>query len=1246
MKSFKRILIAALVLLGVVFLAIISIYLLIDDATLVAKLVQRLESSSDIRVLSRGEAHISRTLTPTLSVDDLVITDADRHYRVKTASLKVQISLPRLLLGQLDVPQLLIGNSHIEIREDESVGKAAAASEVKPAPKHSPLPLRPVLHDIRISKVEIMHKGGAVLLPGGHVREFSLELNPDNTLKISGEVKLADQSIDVNAVVKDMDEYYGGQPLDFSVGLQCTWLHLTLKGNIDFSQAEPSIEAAARGWTPDPERIVTGVQHVEIPGKLTLEAQLKGTFAQLAADRIKATWKGPEQSSVELKGGIANAIKLEGVQLNLNGKLGNSPWLKPLLPESVGAIKSARVAAQISGAHPLLAVKNFEFQGKTEHDLELSLSGKFDLSISSTGLAPVNMQTELIFAAPRTRTARVLFFEKVPELGAVTGKCDVRSTLGDPSLQNIAVQIKDTSGIEANLSGKIDKFPLADRPNRGYDLGVSMQATEASVMVERLGIRLPALGPLDLDFRIEGSTQALKLNEIKLAAGKKDGIRFGVQGQLSFDDWDQADPFKSIDLKLKAQSHSTQALSSWLGQELPELGPLSGEARLQTVSGLHRLDQLQIQTTKNAPITAKVSGSAEDVTLLPELRIREIKLDAKASTDDSAQLNSVFALKDEIPSLGPLKAWASISGEDRNLVIDEVSMAAGKEELLLVKLNGRLGKLSSANHWQPLNTDLTIQAKSSSSRALAGKLGYRLPELGPLAAQAKILDKNKKLSLDSAQLRLGEIDNPVVKARGSINDLLTMKGVKGDGQLQLNGHLFAAFADFDKLPDLAAVTGEVKISDSDGTLGIDSLRVETGQSKLLSLKMDGHFDNFKDTSTLLVNGSLTARDLQLLGAIFDRQWPPIGPVQLDTEIKRTGKSNVLNSTLTASETKVEIKLKELLETTPRRISGNITARKMLFWELLEKENREEKKKPSSQAPVFSREPINFHWLKKVDVDIAIEVESFAQEQFLADSAQFHVVLKSGVLSISPARFVYAKGTLDMDLQLDARDHPRLTFKASGEDIDPRRALDMQQYNEELQAEISVDMSFSTSGVSPHELASNSRGSIYITMQNGKLPAPLIDLVFWDFAGWAWRKATNETYYDVDCGVADYSIEHGLISTTVFILDFKAITVTGGGTIDLGQEEVKYFLLPKKKTLIIKKAAPVKIEGPLNDPKVEATPWKSAAITAGKVGGIIFAPFIFIPLTAADYLAGKVHIEDGKSACLEYQKTYKLENKPR
>jgi uncharacterized protein involved in outer membrane biogenesis len=1243
MKSVKRILAAALVLLAVVLLAIISVYLLVDDTTLVSKLVEQLESSSDIRVLHRGDAHITRTLTPTLTVDDLVMADTGKQYRVETASLEVQISLPRLLIGQLDIPHLWIGDTRIEIKEDKSPTKQEATTELKPAPKLSPLPLKPLLHDARISKLEIIHQGGTLLLKDSHVRQLTMDVSPDNIVELSGRAELAKQSIDFKAVLKDVDEYFGGQPLTFSVGVQSVLLHLSLEGHIDFQQADPTIEAAARGWTPNAEKIVTSIPGIEIPGTLTAEAQLTGTFTRLAIKQIKTTWKGPEQSIVDLKGSIANVIKLEGVHLNLTGKLGNSPWLKPLLPESLGAFKKASVAARISGGYPMLAVTDFDFHAKTEHDLDASLSGKLDLGLSSTGLEPANIQVKLAYAAPSTQAAQLLFFEGIPELGAVTGGGDFHSSVGDPSLENISGQFRDPKGITANFSGRIDKFPLADRPNTGYDLDVSTQATKTAVVVERAGIIVPALGPLDLTFRIEGSSQALQLNEIKLAAGREDGIRIGVQGHLWFGDWEQADPLKDIDLKLQAHSHTTHALGTFIEKELPELGTLKGEGRLHTVSGKHRLDQLHIQTIEGAPFTATVSGSADHVTLLPEFRLREIKLAVNGNTDDIAKLNTVFGFKDEIPEIGPLKGQAQISGDDQNIVIDEVSIAAGQEDLLLVNLSGRLGKLSAANKWQPQNTSLSIRAGSSSSRALAEKMGYRIPELGPVDAQAKILDKNKKLSIDSAQLILGEMDNPVVKATGYVNDLSAMKGVIVDAQLHLDGRRFAAFADFHKLPELGALTGQLSISDSDGTLGIESLQLETGQPELLSLKVEGRFDNFKDPSTLLLNCSLSARDLQLIGAIFDRNWRAIGPVQLDAEIKRTGKGSDWTSTLTAGKTEVQAKLNALFRATPKQISGTITARKLFLWDLVEKDSEGEKKKTSKKEPVFSREPIDFDWLKKVDLDIAIEVESFAQESFLANSGRFHVGLQSGLLSISPAALVYPKGKLDMDLQLDARDHPRLTFKAFGENLDPWRTLNIQQKKKRFAASLDIDVSLSTSGLSPHEMAANSEGRIYITMQNGQVSAPLVDLVFADIAGWAWKKTKGRKFDDIDCGVADYSIEQGVISTKAFILDFETATITGAGTIDLGREEIEYVLVPKKKSLRIYKADPVKIKGSLNDPKVKGVPWKSVGTTIAKIGGIIIVPYIAIPLIGADYAASRMHTNGEESPCVEYQKTHQMEH---
>ena len=97
--------------------------------------------------------------------------------------------------------------------------------------------------------------------------------------------------------------------------------------------------------------------------------------------------------------------------------------------------------------------------------------------------------------------------------------------------------MKDEKGITASQTGSIAQFPLdADKPNKGYALDTVIKATQTSLMAERAGLDLFLSGPLDLAFRIEGDTQALQLNQVKLSAGSEDKTLIGATGHLDFRD--------------------------------------------------------------------------------------------------------------------------------------------------------------------------------------------------------------------------------------------------------------------------------------------------------------------------------------------------------------------------------------------------------------------------------------------------------------------------------------------------------------------------------------------------------------------------------------------------------------------------------------------------------------------------------------------------------------------------------------
>jgi uncharacterized protein involved in outer membrane biogenesis len=227
----------------------------------------------------------------------------------------------------------------------------------------------------------------------------------------------------------------------------------------------------------------------------------------------------------------------------------------------------------------------------------------------------------------------------------------------------------------------------------------------------------------------------------------------------------------------------------------------------------------------------------------------------------------------------------------------------------------------------------------------------------------------------------------------------------------------------------------------------------------------------------------------------------------------------------------------------------------------------------------------------------------------------------------------------LDVQFDTQDPPQLSFKAIGEGINPWVAVDMQESKaqKEIHGDLDIEVRITTSGASVHDLVSNMEGDIYLTIQNGRIRKVLTDMVFVNLVGWSFSQVKREKYVDVDCGVADYTIKQGVISTNALYIDSKHIAVAGEGTIDLGNEQVDYVFLPKKKSRLVHTADPVHIEGPINNPSIKVLPWRSAMRTYGT---LLFAPYIFAGMAGADYVSSFFKIGNKESPCVVYEKKHK------
>jgi hypothetical protein len=481
--------------------------------------------------------------------------------------------------------------------------------------------------------------------------------------------------------------------------------------------------------------------------------------------------------------------------------------------------------------------------------------------------------------------------------------------------------------------------------------------------------------------------------------------------------------------------------------------------------------------------------------------------------------------------------------------------------------------------------------------------------------------------------------------------------------MNLAGDTLAEIAGENELSGLGDMTGRMQISDTDGSPGIDTLRIETDSNELFNLNVNGRFTDFDKPETFNFDFRMDARDMKLIGALINRDWPDHGRAEITGELKQVDKLTRFNAVMTSGQERIDITLDGAMDRTPPHIKGKLTASNFFIPDLFEEqrqkraEERESgephsdnsstdseaetgRKSGTDKPPVFSRTPIDRQRLQGLDLDLDIDIRSFDRSQSAAESAKATIRLKSGHLSVSPAALVYPKGSAELDLQLDTQDTVDVSFRLEGQNLDPWRGLSL--FEEESKgaykaedAELDVQISLTSSGESEHELAANLEGDMYAAIRNGKITQSKLRLLFVDIIGWA-TESEKRRYDNVNCGIADYRVSQGVVSTNAFFLDTPRISIAGEGTIDMGQEQINYIFIPKKKSRLIVKSEPVHIRGALNDPEITAIPIKSLATQAGTLGTLLFAPYVFAGILAGQYASGEMQKHgDDASVCLEY-----------
>ena len=234
MRTAKRVVAALLLFIAMLLLALTSTYLLVDNATLVALLTKHLAQASNTHITYRQDAAITRSLAPTLNINELLIQDNSKNFQVSISSLQLQFSLPGLLFGKLDISQLDLGDTRVGIKADGVSGKLNVPRS---------LPLRPILHDVRISRISIDSPDSKYSLPPIHVNELTQIPDPaGDKIVCTVQTELGGQEILLNLGLPGINEIMKSRMVPFSIAAKGEAADLSVNGQVDFNLPLPAVE--------------------------------------------------------------------------------------------------------------------------------------------------------------------------------------------------------------------------------------------------------------------------------------------------------------------------------------------------------------------------------------------------------------------------------------------------------------------------------------------------------------------------------------------------------------------------------------------------------------------------------------------------------------------------------------------------------------------------------------------------------------------------------------------------------------------------------------------------------------------------------------------------------------------------------------------------------------------------------------------------------------------------------------------
>jgi uncharacterized protein involved in outer membrane biogenesis len=212
--------------------------------------------------------------------------------------------------------------------------------------------------------------------------------------------------------------------------------------------------------------------------------------------------------------------------------------------------------------------------------------------------------------------------------------------------------------------------------------------------------------------------------------------------------------------------------------------------------------------------------------------------------------------------------------------------------------------------------------------------------------------------------------------------------------------------------------------------------------------------------------------------------------------------------------------------------------------------------------------------KVLDADVKFSADRIVKTANLPLSKlTTHLVMKDGVLTLSPLNFSFAGGTVNSNIKLDGSsrgnndDAIKATLDATARQIKVKQLFpQVEKIQQATAGDIYAETKLSATGDSVAEMLAKSNGEVKGLVSQGVVSKLLLEEAGLNVGNVIVTKLFGDRQVKLNCLASDLAVTNGVANTRTFVLDTEEAIVDISGWVNLNNEQINLRVKPETKAL--------------------------------------------------------------------------------